>query len=68
MTRSRNPKPTPTPNTLGGFSFLPSGKNEAERKTELKEEEGEIKLLTVRVRDKIFSFQGGMWVDSRLQI
>jgi hypothetical protein len=64
MTRSRKPNPTPTPKTLGSFSFLPSGKNEAERKAELKEiEEGAPKLLTVRVRDKVFSFQGGMWVD-----
>jgi len=64
MTRSRRASPTPTPKTLGGFSFLPSGKSETERKAELKEiEEGAPKLLTVRVRDKIFSFQGGMWVD-----
>ena len=64
MTRSRRAAPTPTPKTLGTFSFLPSGKAESERKAELKEiEEGAPKLLTVRVRDKIFSFQGGMWVD-----
>ena len=64
MTRARKPAPTPTPKTLGAFSFLPSGKAENERKAELKEiEEGAPRLLTVRVRDKIFSFQGGMWVD-----
>lgn len=64
MTRSRRATPTPTPKTLGTFSFLPSGKADSERKAELKEiEEGAPKLLTVRVRDKIFSFQGGMWVD-----
>ncbi len=64
MTRARKPGPTPTPKSLGTFSFLPSGKAEAERKAELKEiEAGAPKLLTIRVRDKIFSFQSGMWVD-----
>lgn len=64
MTRSRNPKPTPTPRTWGSFSFLPSHKEEAGRKPELKEiEENAPKLLTVRVHDKVFSFQSGIWVD-----
>lgn len=66
MTRARRgAKQESTPSVLkNGFSFMPSPNADTDRKAELKEiEEGAPRLLTVRVRDKVFSFQSGLWVD-----
>jgi len=46
------------------FAFMPSRKDAGEHKPEVKEiEEGAPKLLSIRVHDKVFNFQAGMWVD-----
>src|SRR5262249_53753884 len=61
----RKTKAPPTPNVFDrAFAFVPSRKDGAERKLESKEiEEGAPKLLAIRIRDKVFNFRGGMWVD-----
>jgi len=60
----RDKKPSAPRNIFdGGLAFVPR-KDASERKLEPKDiETGGPKVLTVRVRDKVFSFQGGMWVD-----
>lgn len=46
------------------LSFLPTRDSDAERKLEETEVEKDApKLLTIRVRDKVLSYQSGMWVD-----
>ncbi|MDQ3013692.1 MAG: zf-HC2 domain-containing protein [Acidobacteriota bacterium] len=61
----RGQKDTPTPNVFNrAFAFVPTRKDVAERKPEVKEiEEGAPKVLAIRVRDKVFNFRSGMWID-----
>ncbi|MEP7338161.1 MAG: zf-HC2 domain-containing protein [Acidobacteriota bacterium] len=63
-------KPQPTSNVFNrAFAFVPSRKDGAERKPEMSEiEEGAPKLLAIRVRDKVFNFRGGMWIDQAYKV
>jgi len=46
------------------LSFLPTRDSGAERKLEeIEIEKDAPKLLTIRVRDKVLSYQSGMWID-----
>jgi hypothetical protein len=66
----RGQKPQQTSNVFNrAFAFVPSRKDGAERKPEMSEiEEGAPKLLAIRVRDKVFNFRGGMWIDQAYKV
>lgn len=61
----REKKPQQTSNVFNrAFAFVPSRKEAADRKLEVKEIEPDApKVLTIRVRDKVFNFRSGMWID-----
>ena len=47
------------------LSFMPTAKTDNDRKLEEKEIEPDApKVLTIRRRDKVFNYQGGLWIDS----
>ncbi|MBS1787635.1 MAG: zf-HC2 domain-containing protein [Acidobacteria bacterium] len=47
------------------LSFMPTAKADSDRKLEEKEIEPDSpKVLTIRRRDKVFNYQGGLWIDS----
>jgi hypothetical protein len=46
------------------MSFAPIRKADLEKKSSIKDQDDEsIKPLTVRIRDKVFSFERGIWID-----
>ena len=61
----RNQKPQPTSNVFNrALAFVPTRKDAVERKPEVKEIEPDApKVLSIRVRDKVFNFRTGMWID-----
>ncbi len=63
---NRDSKETQTRGVLDkALSFLPTRDSKDGAKLEEKEIEPDApKLLTIRVRDKVLSYQSGMWIDS----